>query len=376
MKILFHIFLLFIPITITAQPLSVSLFNSTPVKGLVVALYEGNYDIYTENDKVTDFGEQRIFYITLYNKKLILNNADGPFGCFDELYLGSQTNDGKLQITVIDPKVSVRTITGNIRLKIEYGRILLINEIDSEKYISGVVEAETGVNALPEFYKAQSLLCRTYMYSHIARHESEGFNLCDEVHCQSYKGHTPFTNYIYQSTSLTKNEVIVNKDNNLILAAFHANCGGETESSINTWLRSENYLVPVKDSYCANTSNSAWEKKITLADWKKYLAEQGIKTKSLPISSLEMKKAGRQNYYRVGKDSILTRQIRADWNLKSSFFQILIKKNEVIIKGKGYGHGVGLCQVGAMNMAVQGFSSENIVNFYFKNVRIKKINSN
>jgi stage II sporulation protein D len=119
--------------------------------------------------------------------------------------------------------------------------------------------------------------------------------------------------------------------------------------------------------------NSSWEVKVPLHEWKKYLNTHGVKTQSAPVSSLEIKSGKRLNYYRVNKDSIMTKQIRTDWNLKSSYFQIDVKGNTVHIKGQGYGHGVGLCQDGAMNMAKKGLSYSEIINFYFKNVKITDI---
>jgi stage II sporulation protein D len=362
-----------IPLKIAAQEISISLFNSTPVKGLVTALYEGDYDFYDGSERISGFGEGKIFYVTLFNKRLLLSNADGPVGSYDEILIKSKSESGRLQVSVIDPKSNSRIYSGNLHLRIEYGRILVLNEIEIEKYIAGVVEAETGTKAYPEFYKAQALLCRTYLFSHLNRHESEGFNLCDEVHCQAYKGSTPFTNSIYRSTILTTNKVITNASGQYITASFHANCGGETESAHNTWLRSEDYLVPVKDPHCKNTPNANWEKKIPLNDWKNYLKEHGFKIQNTPSSALVMKKTGRQLHYGTGKESILTRQIRNDWNLKSSYFQVLINGNTVILKGHGYGHGVGLCQDGAMNMAKTGADFEKIIHFYFKGVRINEI---
>lgn len=375
LRSLFYIFVFLFPLKIVAQQISISLFNSTPVKGLVIALYEGDYDFYNNNERVCGFSEGRIFYITLFNKRLLLSNAAGPVGSFDDILIKSNQANGRLQVSVIDPKSNSRIYSGNLHLRIEYGRILVLNEIETEKYIAGVVEAESGTKALPEFYKAQAVLCRTYLYSHLNRHETEGFNLCDEVHCQVYKGSTPFTNSIYKSTILTSNKVITNSSGQYITASFHANCGGETESAHNTWLRSEDYLVPVKDPHCKNTPNANWEKKIPLNDWKNYLKDHGFKAVQIPAASFEMKKTGRQLHYRIGKESILTRQIRSDWNLKSSYFQVLIKENTVILKGHGYGHGVGLCQDGAMQMAKSGLDFEKIIHFYFKGVRISEINS-
>ncbi len=373
MRIFFHIFILFIPLTAFSQQIKVSVFNSIPVKGFVIALYDGEYEIEC-NEAILEFKKGNIFYITLYDQRLLLNSAGGIIGTFDEVNLKPKTDSSKIQITLIAPKNGSRIYNGSMHIKVEYGRILLINETDVEKYIAGVVEAETGTREIPEFQKAQALLCRTYLYSHINRHESEGFNLCDEVHCQVYKGSSPYTGYIYKSTIQTNNKVIVSKYNSLITASFHGNCGGETESSLNTWLKDEEFLVPVKDPYCIDSNNANWEKQISLLSWKKYLTGHGINTRNVPISTLEMKRTGRQNYYRIGKDSILTKQIRGDWNLKSSFFQVLIKHDMIHIKGHGYGHGVGMCQDGAMNMALKGFNYEEIINFYFKGVHLEDVN--
>lgn len=366
------IILLLFSFEITAQ-IWVSTFNSLPVKTLVISSYTGNYHIGCEEETVALFTRGKIFYISLYDKGLLISDENGQLGCYEELTITPKNDTARLRIALIEPKASARIYFGNIHLKIEYGRILILNEINNEQYIAGVVEAESGINAQPEFYKTQALLCRTYMYSHVNRHETEGFNLCDEVHCQAYKGCTPFTGYILKSTIKTAGKAIVDETNNPITAAFHANCGGETESAMNIWLKPENYLVPVKDPHCQHMPNSNWEVKIPLHDWKKYLNNHNVKTQGLPVSTFEIKNKNRLNYYRINKDSILTKQIRADWNLKSSYFQINVKNNTVHIKGQGYGHGVGLCQDGAMNMAKKGSTYTDIINFYFKNVKITDV---
>lgn len=373
MRRLFCILLTFTIVEISAQQIRVSIFNSIPVNTLVFSSYRGNYRINCEEGMVTEFTQGKIFYITLYNKSLLLNDENGPLGCYQELTLIPEDEPSKLQITLINPKVSARKYSGNIHLKIEYGRILVLNEINKEQYIAGVVEAESGINAAPEFYKAQALLCRTYLYSHMNRHETEGFNLCDEVHCQAYKGSTPFTESILKSTIQTEGQIITDKTDAPITAAFHANCGGETESALNIWLKPQSYLEPVKDPHCQLTPNANWEIKIPLHDWKKYLNTHGFKTQTAPLSAYEINSKSRQSYYRINKDSILTKQIRLDWNLKSSYFRLKVKNNTVHIIGHGYGHGVGLCQDGAMNMAKKGSNYTDIINFYFKAVKITDI---
>jgi stage II sporulation protein D len=369
LRTVFCIILFLVSIEITAQ-IRVSIFNSLPVNSLIISPYNGVYDISCDDEKIAGFTQGKIFYISLYNNSLLLNDENGTVGWYEELTISPENETSKLQIALIEPKARGRNYSGAIHLKIEYGRILILNNIHEEQYIAGVVEAESGINAASEFYKAQALLCRTYMLSHLTRHETEGFNLCDEVHCQAYKGSTPFTESILKSTFQTAGKIITDETNEPITAAFHANCGGETESALNIWLKSENYLIPVRDPYCQQSQNANWEKKIHLHEWKKYLKGHGFNTQTMPTSSLELKSKRRQSYYRINKDSMLLKQIRTDWNLKSSFFQIHIKNNTVHLTGHGYGHGVGLCQDGAMNMARKGLTYPEIINFYFKKVKI------
>lgn len=363
--------ILFFPFLITnAQEVRISVFNSIPIKGLILAVYNGSYDIRSENQMVAVMTVGEIFYITLYNQQLLLNNSKGSIGSFNELHIVKKNENGKLKITPIDPKTGSRSFSDNLLLRIDYGRIMMINETEPERYIAGVVEAETGITSESEFQKAQALLCRTYLYNHLNRHETEGFNLCDDEHCQVYRGQSPFTKSIFESTVLTRNMVIIDSDSSLITATYHGNCGGETESSLNTWINGKDYLVPVKDPLCQHKSNANWTKEISVSEWKKYLTNYGFNVNNLEASSLEMKKKGRQIHYQLGKNSILMRQIRADWKLKSSYFQVLAKNNKILLKGHGYGHGVGMCQDGAMKMAANGLRYEDIINFYFRNVKI------
>jgi hypothetical protein len=75
-------------------------------------------------------------------------------------------------------------------------------------------------------------------------------------------------------------------------------------------------------------------------------------------------------YYTVGTDSLEFSRIREDWNLKSAFFSVNYHKDFFILKGKGYGHGAGLSQEGAMNMARKGYHFTEILSFYYHNIRI------
>ena len=72
--------------------------------------------------------------------------------------------------------------------------------------------------------------------------------------------------------------------------------------------------------------------------------------------------------------SIPFRKIRDDWKLRSSFFSVRVEGNYIILDGKGYGHGVGLCQEGAMEMALKGKTHQEIIDIYYQDIKIFHIN--
>ena len=75
----------------------------------------------------------------------------------------------------------------------------------------------------------------------------------------------------------------------------------------------------------------------------------------------------------MGKDSLHTKQIRSDFQLRSAFFSIIATQKEVAIKGRGFGHGVGMCQDGAMQMAKIGYKYADILSYYYKEIRVVSI---
>ena len=81
----------------------------------------------------------------------------------------------------------------------------------------------------------------------------------------------------------------------------------------------------------------------------------------------------RKVYYNIINDTILLKKIRKDFNLRSTFFSMKLTGNELILTGKGYGHGVGLCQEGAMQMARMGYNFMDIIYFYYKDVNITNL---
>jgi len=360
-----------ISILATCQPVRISLFNEVPMKCIVVSTLKGNYTLVGDSSVRMHLSERDVMYITLMDNQLVLRDAQKAIGAFTSLKFEAIEKGGVFRLNPVTPGGNTRQYNDNLMVSIAYNRISLINVVEPDNYIAGVVEAEAGSTAEPEFYKAQSILARTYLYGHFDRHQSEGFQLCDGVHCQAYKGRSFRNAAIQEATKATTGKVVVGPDSTFITAVFHANCGGETESAANAWLNGKNYLVSVKDPFCQNSSSAKWTKTITLDQWKTYLKNHGFKfSKGISPGAFDFMQIKRRGYYVLGKDSVPTKQIRTDFQLRSAFFSIVASKVDITINGRGFGHGVGMCQDGAMQMAKIGYKYADILTYYYKGIRI------
>jgi stage II sporulation protein D len=255
-----------------------------------------------------------------------------------------------------------------LRVFVKHGFLMLVNHVELESYISGVVESEGGSTAHLEYYKSQAIICRTYALANLNRHAGEGFNLCDGVHCQAYHNKSLKSDKIISATQLTRGLIIVDTTLNLITAAFHSNCGGQTANSEDVWLSKLSYCRSIQDYHCRSSRNAVWQKTISVKEWIEYLKNNGISvSENVTAQDFAFAQTSRKVNYTFNNQNIQLKKIRADWKLKSTFFSIEPSGSSIILQGKGFGHGVGLCQEGAMKMANSGFTYDQIIKFYYKN---------
>lgn len=213
------------------------------------------------------------------------------------------------------------------------------------------------------------------MYGNLNRHALDGFDLCDDVHCQAFNGITN-DSLILMAALETKGQVMIGTDSLPVTAVFHSNCGGETLASENLWLRGQPYLKKVKDPFCISSRNSRWSKRISVREWIDYLKRSGMPYAPGEYALLNFNQPIRMINYKAGIFSMPFNQVRTDLGLRSSFFSVKVEGDSVVLSGRGYGHGIGLCQEGAMVMASKGFDFRKIIGFYFQGVTIKNLSSN
>lgn len=332
---------------------------------------EGRYFVFADNEKITELSKGEFLFIYRVGNKVEVKSPTKRFGQFEKVYLMGKETSNSFRTTPISPEKKMRYYDDNLKVSIKSSGLRLVNNVNLENYISGVVQAEVGPHPAPEFFKLQAILVRTYALDNLGKHEHQGFNLCDRVHCQAYYRNCTKKEIELASNS-TKGLVIVDSDINLITAAFYSNCGGQTVNSEDVWQTPEYYLRSVKDPYCVNQPNAKWSKKVSKSKWISYIQKKGRISSSAgpPVKLRAFYQDQRKTYYDVGGLKIPLKVIRSDWRLKSTFFSAVPNGDYVYLTGKGFGHGTGLCQEGAMKMASTGHSYPDILHFYYKDVHL------
>jgi len=371
-RIIIFILSVFTLLNTQGQVIRIGLYSSEVVESVVVYCTGGEYLVKAGEQRIAEFHEGDIFYATLTGEGIRLHNADRVFGTFGSVELESLSVNGTFRIRPVAPALESRSYDDDLLLEPDDAFMNIINRVDMDKYIAGVLESEVGPNTEAELYKAHALLTRTYLLNHFERHREEGFSLCDGVHCQAYHGRATYNEEIAKSVYETSGEVVADYHYKLITAAYHSNSGGETQRAADVWLKEVDYLQAVIDPYSLHQPHSKWYDTIFYADWKKYLLENGMESvKKIPEELLYIEQRHRKKYFVLDQDSILMTRIREDWGFNSTFFNMFPEVGDrIVIWGKGYGHGVGLSQEGAMNMARLGFTYQDIIRFYFFNIRI------
>lgn len=265
---------------------------------------------------------------------------------------------------------------------------LIVLEIPLEHYIEGVVASEVGVNWPLQALKAQAVVSRTYAVYSILHNHDKPYDLGrSELH-QKYD----FKDNIDQVKKAVRETkgIIVLYGNEPIQAFYHACSGGITESGGNVFLKDLPYLKSIRDPYSQRCANQFWEVNLTSKYIKERLNTRITKDlKEKRLSSIRIGKrtsSGRVKFFTIISDNekfnIKGNDFRLAMNpkkFKSLLITRIIRKydgndtNYTFI-GKGYGHGVGMSQWGAKNMAIQGFSYNNIIKFYYRGVHLSSYN--
>jgi stage II sporulation protein D len=257
-----------------------------------------------------------------------------------------------------------------------------VAEADLETYVAGVLAGEAATFKSSAAIDAMAVLARTWALASRGRHRAEGYDFCSLTHCQFFR--PPIAPDASDAAARTAGRVL-KYQGRLIDAYYSAHCGGQTASAASVWPdRAATYLVSVADPACARDGRT-WEQKISWADLNRVLREDVIPGLRGEVRDLQVEKvdaSGRALTLRLAGDS--SRVIdahtfryainrRLGWNtLKSSMFTIRRNADGLIFRGRGLGHGVGLCQNGAEQMGQSGASFQRILAHYFPGTAVER----
>ena len=371
--IVFFLFITLSSLGISQQRehLVLGLFWNERPQTIIVSVRGGEYKLVADGDLEIPFGTSEMFYITTEGGKVKVKNLSKSFGAFSKVEIIEVNDTSSLNIKSSKPKLANRVYEDNFRIYASEGRLKILNDAKLSNYVAGVVQWESGNGNSLEYYKVQAIITRTYALKNINKYEDQGFNLCDRVDSQVYKGRTKNKD-ILKAVKLTKDLVLVDDNMGLISAVFHSNSGGATHNSEEVWTQPLPYLKGVQDTFSIGQPHYLWEKTIATEKWlstfeKRY--KVNVSDPKVREYLLTYCPTQRRNYF-LPKDSLKTTTVRSKFGLRSTDFCVKEVGTNVIINGKGFGHGVGLSQEGAMKMSLAGIPFEDILMFYYKDVHL------
>jgi stage II sporulation protein D len=251
------------------------------------------------------------------------------------------------------------------------GGLYLINELPLEDYVKEVVMAEVSSNWEMEALKTQAVLSRTYAIYQKKMNGNALFHLTSSVLHQAYKGNGSDTRVAY-AVDETAGEILT-FNGSLIEPFYHSTCGGKTEDAQDVFGKSFAYLKPV-ESNCESSPYWIWEKRIPFTEMEKALNISGIK--EVAVKSYTSTKRVRELIivHGSGATTIKATDLRKflGWSrIPSTNFTVKRDEDSMIFEGKGYGHGVGLCQWSALQMALEGKNYKEILSFFYPGTTIQ-----
>ncbi|MBR2091520.1 MAG: SpoIID/LytB domain-containing protein [Fibrobacter sp.] len=305
-------------------------------------------------------------------------------------------SDGCIVIATDKASLHKACYEGEFVITASGNKLNAINVIDIEKYLRGVVPYEIGRLDESKFeaLKAQAVAARTYAYKHFGSRKAQGFDVYADTRDQVYKGVHSVSDVTDKAVRETEG-VVMTYNGEFITAYYHSTCGGETEGVV-TWgrpnhpyLQNKPDIRPDGTPWCRESNYTEWTREFDESELRDLFQINAKEAKAnVPSFSsihamniLDTLKSGRIHTLEIttnnGKFTAKADKIR--WLFKrggtilpSSFFRIHRNGDQWILKGKGFGHGVGLCQMGARARAQAGQSYIQILTHYYPGITLEK----
>lgn len=258
------------------------------------------------------------------------------------------------------------------------GRLLVVNTVELENYIRGILYHEVSHRWPLEVFKVQAIAARTYALYRLQRSAKHKYDVTSDIYSQVYGGRSAER---YRSNIAVKETagMVMLYDGKILPAYFHATCSGTTEDVSELWKMDLPPLQGIVCEFCRTSPHYRWKKNFRSKDIQEKLTQRGYPVGLIEeIKVLERNPSGRIKTLQItsrdgqvlklaGKDF---REIIGPNVLKSNHYDIVMQGYYFDAYGRGWGHGVGLCQWGAYGMARKRYNYNQILQYYYPGIEI------
>ncbi|MCE1247407.1 MAG: SpoIID/LytB domain-containing protein [Firmicutes bacterium] len=270
-------------------------------------------------------------------------------------------------------------------------QLLLINKVKFEDYIAGVVSGEIPGGS-GEVLAAQAVVSRSFSLANLGRHKNEGFDFCDSTHCQYFRGYAG-NEPAYAAAVKTSREVLF-AEGRVVESFYHSNCGGFTSNEEDVLGQFSPGITSVMDriphhssDLCKNSVHYRWKTTIPESRIAGILNKEKITMttgalKNLRITGkdrggriIKIRIEGTEGYREMsGYDFWQMLGSHLGWGeVESASFIVIKKNNSYVFEGKGLGHGMGMCQTGAIELGRLRWNYRKILKHYFPKADIRRL---
>ena len=255
---------------------------------------------------------------------------------------------------------------------------LVINQVDLEEYVKGVVPAEVNSSWHPEMLKAQAVAARTYALYQQMLSAARDYDVVATVQDQVYKGKNGVDAAVSRAVDQTRG-LVLTYQNAPIYAAFSSTTAGLTEDAMNVWAKDYPYLKGVECPFDLDSPYYHWTVSFRLDKLEESLRQQGFAVGAIAsMEPLLFSRGGRVAKLRVvhseGELILRGEDLRRAVGysiVPSTQFTIDSIGQDIVLSGYGAGHAVGMCQWGAKELAELGYPFSTILSYYYPGTELQ-----
>jgi stage II sporulation protein D len=269
-------------------------------------------------------------------------------------------------------------VSGLVHVIRKGGAALVINQVDLEEYVKGVVPAEVNSSWHPEMLKAQAVAARTYALYQQMLSATREYDVVASVQDQVYRGKQGIDAAVLKAVEDTRG-LVLTYQGAPIYAAFSSTAAGLTEDAVNVWSKDYPYLKGVECPFDLASPYYQWT-----ASFRRELLEQNLRQQGFPIGTItaltpsSFSRGGRVATLRVvhteGELLLRGEELRKSVGymvVPSTQFTVESVESEIVLSGYGAGHAVGMCQWGAKELAELGYPFSTILSYYYPDTQLQ-----